>query len=225
MTERWPSPDPCERFETLVGRVLDSELPASALRADPHAADCPACRTTAAAVGRMLGGLAAVSFAAVPTGFADRTTAAAVRDYRRRQRVRWAARSGGLAVAASVLLVAWTHFSRPQTDHRPPVVHHGLPQPAVPPVPVGRSLSEAGSALVSLTKKAADDTLGPALNLFAAGDRPDRGRESPPDVQPLADVPEAARAGLEPVANTAKRALNLFLRDVGGAAGGGKMKS
>jgi hypothetical protein len=89
------------------------------------------------------------------------------------------------------------------------------------------TLNEAGSAVVSLTRKASDDTLAPARNLFStrAASKPPAGRPSADLPEAITELPESAKAGLEPLTNTARRAVNLFIRDVGSVAGPGKMKS
>jgi hypothetical protein len=151
--------------------------------------------------------------------------------------MRWAGLAGVGAMAAA-LLIGW--LSSPPADNTAIAKKDTQTEVPAPPLPDTKSfahrdppaetirgqIGEAGSAVVSLTRKATDDTLSPARNLFAAPAPRVSPKQPAIDLpDPLAEMPEAAKAGLEPLADTAKRAVNLFLRDVGGAAGAGKMKS
>lgn len=238
-------PADCRAFDRLANRVLDRELPPAALDADAHATHCPGCRAARAGVVRLLRRTFPPVLAPTP-GFADRVTRAAVADFRRRRMLRRAARVGIGALAASLLVGTWFASPRSPLADRgafarwwPAGVVRPVPVPEAPPAPdstpdrqespdsIRGRFAEAGSAVVSLTRKATDDTLAPALTLFTAPApspvRPGRPAGELPEA--LTELPQAAKAGLEPLTNTAKRAVNLFLRDVGGAAGGGKMKS
>jgi hypothetical protein len=247
-----PDPDDrpaeCAAFAALAHHVLDGERPAADLDNDPHAAECPVCQAGRTGVLRMLEGLRHTTTPTPPAGFVDRATRAAVADYRRRRLLRLSARVGVGALAACLLIAVWLASPRSPLDDRGVFARwwpagRATPNPVpAPPAPapdqnsyatdVPKSgtlrgqLNEAGSAFVSLTRKATDDTLAPARNLFAVPPRggPDKPAKADlPDA--VIDIPEAAKAGLEPLADTARRAVNLFLRDVGGAAGTGKMKS
>jgi hypothetical protein len=211
-------PDPCARFAAAADRVLDGELPFAALRADPHAAACPDCRPLADGVRAILG-MPAVPAVTVPRGFADRVTVAAVRDRRRRRRLAVAGWGGGLAVAAAVLVAVWTGSPPANPSNaRPPVAREEPPAP----VPVARSLADAGSAIVSLSRRTADESLAPAFGLFAGREKATPAAATTPNpMEPLAELPQAAKGGVEPVTAAPLRALSLFVRDLGEAAGAG----
>jgi hypothetical protein len=236
-------PAACAAFERLVNRVLDGDAPAAELASDPHASVCPFCRAERVGALFLIDGLKQTPVPVPPAGFAARATRAVIREHRRRTAVRWAVRTGAGALAASLVL-AWLASPRSPLSDRgafarwwpgaatnPATAPNPAPDPDAmarrePPETIQSQIGEAGSAVVALTRKATDDTLAPARNLFASSaprvpPKPTAG--DPPD--PLADMPQAAKAGLEPLTNAAKRAVNLFVRDVGGATGAGKMKS
>jgi hypothetical protein len=97
------------------------------------------------------------------------------------------------------------------------------------------SVAEAGSAVASLTSRTAGATLGETaalLPLVAGPALPPLGEEVEPMVEPPTRPFRAAgagvSAGLEPVADSARRALGLFLRDLppmGAEAKGAQDKS
>jgi hypothetical protein len=89
------------------------------------------------------------------------------------------------------------------------------------PVPqrVDERVSDATSALASITKKATERTLAPR-NLIPQPERmslPDSELASSvePAAESLSAMPQAAKSGIEPMTTGAKRAVNLFLRDTG----------
>lgn len=219
-------PTPCDEFAAVTNAVLDRDLPASALDS-PHAAACADCRELAGSVQLLLSALPGPQ-PAPPDGFAFRVVAAAVRDRKRQLRIRWARRVGGFAVAAGVAVAVYFGSNSPPTPAPTPapaveVVVTPTPAPTPEPLPTPRparvadKLAEAGSAFAALTQKSADEALAPTRNLFPAVEPvafprvPDVPAETP---VPLAHLPGAAKAGIEPVAASAKRAWNLFVRDV-----------
>jgi hypothetical protein len=85
---------------------------------------------------------------------------------------------------------------------------------------VSDQFAEAGSAVVAITLRARDQTVNPTRTLFPPPEVvavPTTG--ALPGIEPAAEslvgMPEAARSGLEPVTDKTRRAVNLFLRDVG----------
>ncbi len=206
----------CERIASLVTRVLDREETAETLADDSHLAECATCREMVAIVEQF----------ALPTPkpsmlFTEHVVRAADRDFRQRRRTRWMVRSGTIAMAASVLVAVialkpWT--TKPNEIVQVPVV-----KSTVKPVRIEQSFAEAGSAFVSITRKATDQSLAPAVNWIASRDAnvpAERNQGST-----MANLPNAAKDGIEPIANTTKRAFNLFVRDVAGLTATGKMKS
>src|SRR5262249_3431789 len=117
----FPVPPSCRATVDRLQLVLDGELPAAALDADPHLPACPACRARLAATRLVLSALATPGEIPIPSGMADGILSA-VREERfariRRRSYAWA---GGLAlaIAASLLLVAW--FTRSSQSNVVPI--------------------------------------------------------------------------------------------------------
>lgn len=82
------------------------------------------------------------------------------------------------------------------------------------------SFAQASSAVASMSRRAADQTLEPARTLIStAADTPvltvdPMATAIEPANQSLATFREGAALGLEPVANSARRAVSLFWRDL-----------
>lgn len=207
-----PTSADCLEFARHAESVLDRAAAVESLDT-PHSASCRECRDHAAAVRDLLMGLNEAA-PMPPTGFAGRVVAAAVRDRRVRARRRYAGFAVAAGIAVAVAVLAW-----PRADVVPnpqPFAQQQLP-PEPAPVRVGDRFAEAGSAIASLTRQTADDTLTlipvvetPMLNLI-----PTVPMDTDPTVASLADIPQTASVGLEPVADSARRAFNLFLRDTG----------
>jgi hypothetical protein len=207
-------PPACAAFDATVQRVLDGDLPPAAL-AEAHALDCHECRELAGATRVLLEGLATIPSPVPPADFADRIVPAAVAERKRSADRRWTARVAAFTLAASVLTAfVLANPWRPTAPRSQEMVAVTKTPPSV-----AKSFAEAGSAFVSLTKRAADESFAPAKSLFANIDLP----KPTPAVAPP-DAPDAASA-VRPITNTAKRALNLFIRDVGGLATIPQMKS
>lgn len=156
---------------------------------------------------------------ALPTGFADRVTASALRQRRRRILAQWTV---GLSLAASVVAVVGLGLSGvfdkgrvPEFATRP--VASPVPQTPVPMV--REQLAEAGAALAELTRETTGKAVGPTMALLDSAARVTAvtARPVPADdpTLALASLPNAARSSLDPVTNTTRRAMNRMLRDVG----------
>ncbi len=220
-----PTPPPaagCAAFAAVVQAVLDRELGSDALDTG-HPATCPDCRALAAAARRLLD--FAPPFPEALPGLSDRIVAAALWDRRLRRRRRLAGVAVA-AVAASLLIAAVVYFSRPAPTGGPDVAQvQPSPTPApkgpdAPPPRVSDQIAEAGSAFVAITRKATDQAVAPTRTLLPPPDvvsvpMADAWPGIEPAAESLAGVPEAAKSGIEPVADKTRRAVNLFLRDVG----------
>jgi len=225
------TPPACAPTVARVQAVLDGDAPPDALAADPHAAACATCRGRTRAARLMLAALAAPPPAdTVPLGLTSSILAGVRADRRARVR-RWAFAAGGLA--AAVLVAAWLLA---RTPHAPGVALEQpapIPAPAPtppPPLRITDEMAKAGDALrdstATITGPIADTS-----KLFAAfTDAMPAANPAPvaPAVDPLraslADLPDAARSGLEPVTGTAQKAFHRLLLDVG-AFQPGKPKS
>ena len=166
---------------------------------------CPDCRTGPCPACRLAALLRTEEAVAVPSGFADRAFAAVVRDRRSRRRQHWAARAG----AAAVFLVAVGLAAdglRPRT--RLELVEVAPVAPVAPAFadPIG----DARDAFASVTQRAGDAALAPTRNLLAGAGEQAEVTAPPPEVP----TPSVSVAVLDPLTDTTRRAVNLFLKDV-----------
>ena len=236
-----PVPPECRATVARIQGALDGD--ADTLAADAHATACAACRERVRAARVLLSVLATPAEpTAVPPGFADRVLSQmwAERHVRTRRRS-YAAVVG--ALAASVLLIAglsW-FFSSPHDDLRPrpdlpvlpqakrpdiaPAPREKEPTPAPEPRPIrfGDAVANTGQAIMDTPRPFAE-SVAVAPKVFDVLSSPFRLPAPPADpmahaLEParksLAELPVAARAGLEPVTGTAEKAFARFLRDVG----------
>jgi hypothetical protein len=95
----------------------------------------------------------------------------------------------------------------------------GSPSPA--PASLNQSVEEVGTALAALTRRTADEAVGHTRGLLPDGvpapARPDVGllqKTLDPPARSLREAGQGVSAGLEPVTNSARRAVSLFLRDI-----------
>jgi hypothetical protein len=220
----------CRPTVERLQAVLDGELPADALDADPHPTVCAACRERIAAARMLISVLATAAPTPVPTGMNERILRAVTEDRYSRIRRRAYVYSGGaaLAIAATILLVGWLTNSPnplpvPVLPYSPDIAK-GLPTAPEPrpakPIRLGDEFSKAGNALRDVPKSITDSTSA-APELFAAvSDAFTRPMSAVVDMDPpsstLSDIPDAARTGLEPVTDTAQKAFTRLIHDVGG---------
>lgn len=148
--------------------------------------------------------------------------------------------AGRAALAAAVLLAVFALVPRPapQTDTFAELAPFVAPEPAPVPEPapaprekvpappprpmrIGDEVAKAGQALRDTPKPIADSVaVAPKLyEAFASAFRPaapvaPMGDMLEPARKSLAELPDAARSGLEPVTGTAQKAFDRLLRDV-----------
>ncbi|HEX4607753.1 MAG TPA: hypothetical protein VH092_06045 [Urbifossiella sp.] len=233
MPPPFPIDDPpaCGPTLAAVQAVLDGARPVADLDAGPHAAGCPACRARVAEARVLLTALALPAEPiVVPAGFAAGVLSAVRTDRRARtRRTRMVSIGAGLAVAATVLIAVWV-ANRPtgtpdvvQQTPGPKPIPTPRPEPAPPPRPVRVSaeLAKAGDALRDSSRPLTDPAAAApkVLATLAEAMIPSAAVPVNQDVTPvgatLADLPAAARTGLEPVTGTTQKAFNRLLRDVG----------
>ena len=235
-----PPPGPpvdCDRARAALQAQLDGEVPPDAPAIEQHRAACPACRAWFEAARRMQEALRSRPLSLPPPGLTDRILQAALADRRSRQRLRLRLRVG-LAVAASLLLAgvaafiwlrpagiedAWAKLwsrpveVRPEPPPEPPVGPKQGPEQSVPPL--RDSFNEAKAAAVATMEwaaaEAADQTTGllSMPNLTPA--TPDPMGSLEPAVASLGEAGQSVASGLQPVTSSARRALDMFLREVG----------
>jgi hypothetical protein len=213
-----------EDMQLLLDGIAAADLPA--LQA--HCNECPECRRQVAAARHLLHGLERLPRPSVPFGLAERAYRAVRSDRRQRLQRQWLAAGAGLA-AASVLAALFV-FSKQQ----PPAPQGGPSAWEVagnpltagfeeglhkvpPPAPLRDRLAEAGSAVAELTRRTADETFERTVSLLPRPTLPkpaDPTERLEPAFQSLAEVGTSAAAGVEPIAASARRAVDLFWREI-----------
>ncbi len=219
----------CVECQELLQQRLDGDPIPDRATLDAHVGGCAECRSWHSAVGRLTEGLRLLTPPVPREGLSDRIVARVLAD--RRSSVRWRRRlMVATALAASLLLAALAgYFWNRAPDTGPAavdVVQDDSPSrrqdAASEQSPSLReSVAEASSAVASLTRRKTDETMGQAQLLWpvvaqAPGLEQPPGGASPldPPAQSLREAGQGVSAGLEPVANSARRALDLLLREI-----------
>lgn len=225
-------PPECRATVDGIQRALDGE-PADAFGADLHLGACPTCRDRLRAARVLLAVLATPAGAvAEPAGFTARVMSGVWENWHRQRRQRVYKAAACLALAAAVLVAAFAIFE----PKREPVVYLApdtpgevvrKPEvappprekaPAPKPIRFNDEFAKAGQALRAAPKPLAD-SVAVAPKLFDALTAPFAPAAAPmgealePARKSLADLPDAARTGLEPVTGTAQKAYDRLLRD------------
>jgi hypothetical protein len=209
----------CRECQQLLQRRLDGEAVVDEAALHQHVTTCATCRGWQVAARRLREGLAAWTAPVPPADLVPRTVARvlAERSATARRRRRW---RRAAVVAAGLLLVVFLGEDRRRPTEPPPLVR----RPAADSLPTAprlrQSVEEAGSAVLALTRRAADETMGQARVLFPpAVPPPLAGAEVleqalEPPARSLLAAGQGVSLGLEPVARSARRAVDLFLREV-----------
>jgi len=221
----------CDLCHDLIQQRFDGQN-VVALELERHLAECTRCASLEAASRRLHAGLRLLLPPSPPRDFTERLVAGVLADQRtRRQRVRF--RVMAVAVAASLLVAAvgvgWYASGGLSFSKKPPQVPVIVNNNPVPPpssdqpkptsAPSMRdSVTDAGSALASLTTRTADETVGQTRLLVPMVTGPSLDElDMPPGVEPTKSYLETSQGvstALEPVTNSAERALRLFSHDL-----------
>jgi hypothetical protein len=204
----------CAEFHDLLQRRLDGGAGTGELAA--HAAGCSDCRAWLAAVQRLESGLQVLPRPRPGVGSAEKIVASVLTDQRARRRRRYAVRAA-LALAAAILfaiLIAQRVGQRDQdvavaSLYTAPAVQKSDRAPGHERI--SPSLRESVTGVAQLTIRSADETVRTFLT-DAAVNNP---KPSPltASVVSLREAGASVTTGLEPVADSAKRAFNLFWRE------------
>lgn len=220
----------CRAWEELLQRHLDGD-PSSGLRR--HLLGCPHCAASHQAIDRLLAGVAQLSSPASPPYLGDSLTRTLLAEAKQQQARRWRRRVffAGFAAAAAALLLtiwAWRPLSRsPGENGKGETSVVQIESPADPAPPLRDSMARAGEAVAKLTNRTANDAVdrsrtlvplmnGPAEPLTSVSTGPD-----PQLDKPLREAAGGVSNGLAPVAESARRAVGLFLRDLPMSRGDG----
>ena len=212
----------CSAFEEALQVYLDGshELPPAC---QAHQAACARCRSHYLAAQRLTTSLRNRSPVSLPDGLTDRLVNSILADAggTARREPHWSERLLVVVAAAACLLLALSLSSRwsmkPTEAPLPAPAPYIAASPQPPaPISVDQSLNEASAAIASLTRKTASQTPDPAKWLPAeplkmTDPLPD---PIPPAAQSLAEIRQGAASGFEPMTNSARRAFNLFVRDL-----------
>lgn len=237
--EHEPVAPECRGTVEALQSLLDGAAP-DTLDADTHAGACPTCRERVRAARVLLSVLTAPEEPVpVPAGFTDRVMSGVWDSWRarRRARVRYASRVAAVFALAAAVLVAAFMIVAPQkpqpqfVQDTPAPGDAGRPEP-VPaprekapeprPIRINDEVAKAGQAFRAAPNPLAD-SVAAAPKLFDAFATVLRNPVEPiepmgdmlePARRSLAELPDAARAGLEPVTGTAQKAFDRLLRDV-----------
>jgi predicted anti-sigma-YlaC factor YlaD len=213
----------CSAFQERLQRRLDGVFVPADAAEDDHLAGCSRCRALTSAADRLREGLELLTSPAPPRELADRIVRRVLAARRARAR-----RLGYAAVAlAASVLAAIVVAQRRQPPIVAPVVapaprqlavNQPPPRPSTP-LPLEDSFKDAGTALASLAGRTADEALAQTRVLSAvmppkalrAGDL----WEEPlaPSMRSLREAGHGVSAGLEPLASSARRAVDRFLKD------------
>ena len=210
-----PAPE-CTAFEAVVQRVLDGELSHDRL-GDRHSQTCSACRDLLKAT---------AAFAAFPTpvptpsvGLNRRVLLTVIHDRRQRRQRRLFVGGSALAMAACLFISLGIDFIPSGSTPTPELVEVTPKPPAVNTPRVSDQVAEASSALTALTRRATEQAMRPTRSLFPVDPMAVPQIDLPVTLEPatesLVALPSAAKSGLEPITDGTRRAVNLFLRDVG----------
>jgi hypothetical protein len=212
-------------YDHLDGQPLPGDCAA-------HARECPRCAGLLGASRSLLRCLPRLA-PSLPAGLAGRITASLRAEARARQQRRWRRYAGvGLAAAAAALLVV---VSRPWwPPPAQPAPEGGIVAAPRKPAPVRESVAEVGSAALALTTRTADAAAGqtsvlwPLVSATSPLDKPmgldlggDPALEEPlqTPTRPFTEAGAELSAGFQPVTQSARRAVGLFLRDLASPMG------
>ena len=232
-------PPECRATVARLQAALDGDGSLDALDADHHPIVCTTCRERLRAARVLLSVLARPAApASVPADFSARIVNAMQADRRTRRGVYRAA--AGLALAATVLLAV---FALARTPNRDVATHQSVTTDTTNEpnsAPVVREIATVSAPearplhldeVVAHTEQAIRGAPRPIMesasaapNVFDLLTGPIKVPAHPndpvtsalaPTRKSLAELPGAARAGLEPITGTAEKAFARFLSDVG----------
>ncbi len=220
----------CEECLEQLQRYLDGDAPPAGEDLHAHALGCPACAGRLAAARKLAECLHLLKAPSPPALLAARVVAGVYRDRRRRRLRRaagWVAALAAALVVAVGLRAARTGPGPAETGRTPLPARADATTPdhptAAPVQPLRQAVAEAREAVASLTSRTADQAVGQTRFLLPAVSGPALpGLDLPPADSPARELRAAGEgltAGLDPVASSARRAVDLFFRDLPAPAG------
>jgi hypothetical protein len=231
----------CDQCRLALQAHLDGD-PVSGDDLDAHLHSCADCRALHAAAGRLRVGLLAAAAPTPPAGLSDRIVAGVLKDQRARRRMRRRIVLAVVGLAAAASLVIAVFFRGGSSGGSLAQVHQSLhdflfPRPPgravlagldrmpdldeeLPALPsLNDNMEQATSAVASLARRTADQTMNDGQLLVPSVTLPMPSEEGvtptlEPPAESLREAGHGVASGLEPVTHHARRAFNLFLRDM-----------
>ncbi len=224
----------CSEFQHLLHQRLDGELKAASSEIDRHLRECSSCQELDLIALRLMEAFGSPVTPVPREELRNQIVSVILQemDSQLLARRQWRRRVMAVsAVAAGLLLtvcVGYFWWPSHQAVHFPdsksvvkkeekPAPASKAAQPALSPL----DIREAGTALVALVNRTADETVGPGRMLLPHGisapNLPDTEAwrtDLEPGAQTLRDAQDGMVVGFEPVTTSAQRAVNLFLREV-----------
>jgi anti-sigma factor RsiW len=190
---------------------------------EQHVRACPACAALYRAARRLNDGLRLLASPLPPPDLAERIIFAVQADRARRRRLRFVAAAAVLA--AGLLVALGLRMFRPTSPTPPPsapgqnLVQKG--QKPAPPIPAPRTPEpdvKIGDAVADATRREANETVRATQEVLPAVVAPvlndlDLSTALGP-AQPLREAGSGVSTGLEPITNSARRAVDMFLREL-----------
>ncbi len=210
----------CSFAHEWLQRRLDGESVEESPLWSAHLHECPDCSVLVEAAQRLQQGLQRWPDPAPPLGLEARIIEAVFLDRRRRMRQRWVM---GLALAAGIVLALIVRFHgmrlSPSIEREPdesasvPV----LPKEEAAPT-LRDSAAELGEVFTSLTSQTANETVEQTRRWVSQVPSPTLPKvdllSAEATARPLREAGQGVSEGLEPVTNSARRAVGLFLREL-----------
>lgn len=216
----------CRVCDDLLQEHLDGTGAPGAL--ERHLETCPECADRRAGVRRLLEGVRRMRMPVPPADLADRIASRLLSEtmprlsVRRRRLVPMAV----LATAAGILLALgwWSWRAAPVKERGWP--HEDKPgtgvaaQPVTPVGPLRDSMADAQHAVVALTSRKANETVEKTSTLLPLVRQPVLDPMGPmmtpiePALEPVREAASGVSTAVAPVADSARRAVGLFLRDL-----------
>jgi hypothetical protein len=215
----------CSEFQHELQRRLDGDGTGDGADIERHLASCSSCRELQAAAIRLIQALDGQAAPVPPGGMNDRIVSLILSEVSARQqsRKRWNRR---FALAASLLLAVALGYSLWQSRQRSgssdaDALVKNEEKVAPSQAPPSLNIQEAGNTLVALVNRTADETVGQGRVLLPRGvstptlSSPEAWQPNlEPGTQSLREAQEGVAVGFEPVTSSARRAVNLFLREI-----------